>query len=609
MATTARFDVQRREELARVFVPSRMVKVWRELVKEQLRGLEVRDLHDYYDFNFNIEKRCDAIAERVLSGQYRAETPLVYKVEKKLGICRHMVLPSPSDALVFQVLADALVEDLLKTQPSKKAFYARDRHSLRLPHEVKATVGYPWFTLWPKFQKEIWGFTSAYPILVTTDLTNYYDNIALDDLRRVVAGHIHAKEALLDLLFSLIEDLAWRPDYLPRTKKGLPTIQIEAPRLMAHALLFEVDAVLKARTSDSFVRWMDDINFGVRSRDDAVRTLGELSDVLKSRGLALNLAKTQLLSAKDARHHFLISENQRLERYAKRAKRLKSAHAIASFGSQVVSELSVHLRDCDARNKDKVTKRYFSVLKTLNHDGAVDLCPKLYAADAGMRSTVVSYLCRLPFGTRVSNTLLKLLLNTRFVDDAAKFELVQGIVDWCVPTNKTGKRFVQAISTALCAPSSLSDWLCWFLFLSKYGSPSDALTAFEASKSLRRREPFLARQAATLLCRGVSVNATRVKEWWDREVSTGHSDSASVAVNLLHLAGAAFPGKSNRLYHYLFPTKQSGSYPVPKFLLLCVIAAKEQAEGIGKARPVVGHYVKDPWMVKELRAINASWFA
>jgi hypothetical protein len=110
------------------------------------------------------------------------------------------------------------------------------------------------------------------------------------------------------------------------------------------------------------------------------------------------------------------------------------------------------------------------------------------------------------------------------------------------------------------------------------------------------------------LCRGVSVNPKRVKEWWDHAVSTGHSDSASVAVNLLHLAGSAFPGRSNRLYHYLFPTKQSGSYPVSKFLLLCVIAAKEQAKGICKERPVVGHYVKDPWMIKELRAINASWF-
>ena len=36
-----------------------------------------------------------------------------------------------------------------------------------------------------------------------------------------------------------------------------------APRLLAHALLFEVDYLLKKRTQNNFVRWMDDINFGV----------------------------------------------------------------------------------------------------------------------------------------------------------------------------------------------------------------------------------------------------------------------------------------------------------------------------------------------------------
>lgn len=607
MATTARFDVQRRQELEAVFVPDRMVKVWRGLVKEQLRRLEVSDLHDYYDFNFNIESRCESIVERVLSGQYRADTPLVYKLEKKLGICRHMVLPSPSDALVFQVLADALFEDLMKAQPSKKAFYARDRHSVKLPHEIKSTVGYPWFFLWPKFQKEIWGFTSSYPILVTTDLTNYYDNIALDDLRRVVAGHVHTKEALLDLLFSLIEDLAWRPDYLPRTKKGLPTIQIEAPRLMAHALLFEVDAVLKARTGDSFVRWMDDINFGVDSQEDAVKTLGELSDVLKSRGLALNLAKTQLLSAGEARQHFMVAENRRLDRYSKRAKRLKSSAAIATFGNKLVGELSTHLKSCRARNKEKLTKRYFSVLRSIGDNGATDLCIALYRSDAGLRSTVISYLVSLPFQAKLANTMVSLLTQTRFVDDVSKLELVQGIVDWKVPLTPGGLSFIWRIAAALSSPESFSDWLCWFVFLSKYGMPSDALNAYEASRAFRRKEPFLARQAVALLCRGATVNAQRVRDLWDQEVSTGYTDAASVAVNLIHLAGAGFPSKSNRLHPYLFPSKQSGPYPTSKFLLLCLVAAHDCAKGITTTRPEVKKHVTDPWMLDEINSINPNW--
>jgi len=607
MATTARFDVQRRAELAAVFDPSRMVKVWRTLVKEQLRRLEVPDLHDYYDFNFNIESRCESIVERILSGQYRADTPLVYKLEKKLGICRHMILPSPSDALVFQVLADALYGDLIEAQPSKQAFYARDRHSLKLPHEVRSTVGYPWFFLWPRFQEEIWGFTSSYPILVTTDLTNYYDNIALDDLRRIVAGHVHAKEALLDLLFSLIEDLAWRPDYLPRTRKGLPTIQIEAPRLMAHALLFEVDAVLKARTNDSFVRWMDDINFGVKSQEDAVRTLGELSDVLKSRGLALNLAKTQLLSSSEARQHFMVAENRRLDRHSARAKKLKSPAAVAEFGRKLVVELATHLTSCRARNKEKITKRYFTVLKALGDKRASSLCIDLFRSDAGLRSTVISYLVSLPFDAKLANVIVSLLTKTGFVDDVSKLELVQGVVAWNVPTTPTGFSFIWRVAATLSSPNSFSDWLCCFVFLSKYGMPSDALNAYELSRKFRRKDPFLARQAAALLCRAATVNAKHVRDLWDREVSTGFTDAASVAVNLINLAGADFPSKRHRLYPYLFPTKQSGPYPTSKFLLLCLIAAHDSAKGLKSARPEVKKFVTDPWMFDEINSINPNW--
>jgi hypothetical protein len=242
--TTARFDIDRRTHLKQLFNRDRLCKLWRELVRDQMRRFDITDLHDYYDFNFAIEARADAIIERVLAGQYRADAPLIYRVEKKLGVCRHMMVPTPSDALVFQLLADALYPFVLDAQPSKKAFYARDRHSLQLPHEHKDVNSYPWFVLWPKFQTEIWNFSSSFKYLVSTDLTNYFDSIGLRELRHVISAIAGTKEVYLDLLFSLIEDLSWKPDYLPTSHTGLPTINIEAPRLLAHALLFEIDSVL-----------------------------------------------------------------------------------------------------------------------------------------------------------------------------------------------------------------------------------------------------------------------------------------------------------------------------------------------------------------------------
>src|SRR5262249_9541125 len=146
---------------AAVFTRQRLVAVWKDLVRQQLRRQAITDLHDYYDFHSTIDAQTDGIIERVLNGQYRSEAPVIYKLEKKLCICRHMIIPSPSDALVFQVLTDAIYPTLMKAQPSKQAYYARDRHNTTLPHEVAQEQSYPWFKLWPKFQQKIWGFSGA----------------------------------------------------------------------------------------------------------------------------------------------------------------------------------------------------------------------------------------------------------------------------------------------------------------------------------------------------------------------------------------------------------------------------------------------------------------
>jgi hypothetical protein len=141
MTTTARFDLQRRQQLPKIF--SRLQDLRTYGVKEQMRSLEIRDLHDYYDFNHAIEARTGAICDIVTSGFYRASPPLVYRSEKKLGITRHMLVPSPQDTLVLQALTDALCEDVKKAQPSGHAYYARARHTLQLPHEIRDAVGYP----------------------------------------------------------------------------------------------------------------------------------------------------------------------------------------------------------------------------------------------------------------------------------------------------------------------------------------------------------------------------------------------------------------------------------------------------------------------------------
>jgi hypothetical protein len=135
-----------------------------------------------------------------------------------------------------------------------------------------------------------------------------------------------------DLLFGLIQDISWKPDYMPYSGRGIPTTGLEAVRLLAHAFLFEIDAIMKVKSSDSFARWMDDIVIGVNSEKEAKEVISSTSDMLKSRGLALNMAKTKIINKKDALYDFQFVQNDYLTETTKKIKKNGETIKIEKIG-------------------------------------------------------------------------------------------------------------------------------------------------------------------------------------------------------------------------------------------------------------------------------------
>jgi hypothetical protein len=608
MRTTARFELQRHEQLKTLFKAETITKVWRASVKDQMRAFEIKDVYDYYDFNFAIEQQATAIAEKVLSGHYRAEAPLVYRLEKKHGVCRHLMVLSPSDALVFQLIADVLHPQIVNAQPSKGAYYARARHRLSLPHEHKDAKSYPWFVLWPKFQQDILNFTKSCRYLVTTDLTNYFDNIGLRELRHVISAITKTDEVYLDLLFALIEDLSWKPDYLPTSHKGLPTIHIDAIRLLAHALLFEVDFVLKQRTKGNFVRWMDDINFGINDLNTANVILGEVNDVLKSRGLALNLAKTEILTGTEAQKHFLFRENLRLNTLVRRTNRLKTEKAKKRVAKICELRLRDHLRDCKERNKNRITKRYLSLLRSLGIPVALKEVVEMFRREPELRPPILNYLSRLPFEKSSGDAFLRLIGETEFLDDVTLFSCIVALVDWEIPHNTRGEGFLAKVRSQLPLTKNSFGWMCEIYLLAKYGEPREVLTAQGRARKLRAKEPFFARQSMAILPRCLGIKHDEVRTIWQSEVSTGTSDSASVANNLLLFLDGNFPKPNDRVSFYLFPRNKQRPYPLSKFLLLCVLASSEARRGSKSKRQQISDHATDCWYRHWLESIHPNWF-
>ncbi|MFH0847100.1 MAG: RNA-directed DNA polymerase [Chloroflexota bacterium] len=557
-----------------------------------MRSLDIVDLHDYYDFSSNISEKAKEISTQVLKAQYRASSPLIYRLERQYGICRHIMIPAPSDALVFQTITEHLSPLLEKAQPTKKAYFSRDRHSLKLPHQFRETR-YPWDILWPKFQKDIWKFTDACSYLVVTDITNFFDNIGLRELRHIVSSRIEVKEVILDLLFNIIEQLAWTPDYLPTSLKGLPTINVESFRLLPHVMLFEIDEVLNIRSNGNFVRWMDDINIGVNSKDTAYQLLGEVNDVLKSRGLALNLSKTIIYTATEAKSHFMMDENIYLDEVDKLD---PGASDFVQKKVEFVNRFRSHLRRTDLRNWDRVTKRYFTIAAHLKVTQLQRYAYGLYLNYPSIRNNIARYLTVLGFTKSSAKIVLKLLRDVKRYDDVTLFELCRLITDWEIPRNSSGTEFIKAISKILSLPKSDFDLYCYLFFLAKYGEPYRLMNLIIHKREQWRNKQFLARQVVSVLPRIMPFKKNFAMQLLDEQMTVGPRDAASVAANI-HSLLTVEKLSSHYLYQYLFPPMPQRPYPLPKYLILTSILLSTSLKKAEKKKVCVKakEHISDPF--------------
>jgi hypothetical protein len=560
---TAHFHTQRIKVLRRIFTPAALKTLWKSVVKGQMRDFDVLDLHDYYDFTRAIDARSKQICDLVLDGRFRASKPLVYRLEKKLGIRRHMTIASPFDALVLQAIVEALRERLVKAQPSKSAYYSRDKHQLKLPHQLKNSPYELWWQLWPKFQKEIFRFSKNKKYLVVSDLTNYYDSLDLRALRTAIVHKIKAPEVLIDLMFTIVEDLGWTPDYLPRRHVGLPVVNLESFRFLAHVFLFDADEVLKRRTGNSFARWMDDINFGVNTKERATETLSDLSDTLKSRGLSLNLAKTQILTSKEALHHFCFHENVALDQVSAKLKAgTPSAHDRSTVRQQLRD--SLHSR---ARNADKITKRSLRLCAELDIRVSLDLLEEMFIERAGFRQNVSAYLSALGYSPNRSKLALQLAAAAGRLDDGAKFAVRDLVLEWDVPPSKHGQAFVKEMLRRVRRFEGEVGFCTALVIYAKFAQPHELLTFIESNRSAWETSNFAYRQVIATMPRIQKFRADKVASYLHNASNSGKSDVVSVAKNFLDLKELKALPPDVRLT--LFPTSPSKrAYPVSKFLIL-----------------------------------------
>lgn len=170
--------------------------IWKAQVRDALRKQPIPDPLENLDFHVRLDANCSAIEAEICSASYAPRQPLRFLSEKSKGLCRQLVVPTAKDALILQALSNAIWNEIKLKAPSKKSFYAPADHGFSKAIKGHAPE-YGSLSAWLAFQQTIFGFATTKKFLVVTDIANYYDFIAYDHLRNILASLSVVKEHAL----------------------------------------------------------------------------------------------------------------------------------------------------------------------------------------------------------------------------------------------------------------------------------------------------------------------------------------------------------------------------------------------------------------------------
>lgn len=552
------------KKLRDVINAPRLKYVWKSKVRESMRRQPMPDPLEHLDFHIRIDAICAAIQAEVLSAAYIPAIPIRFLAEKSKGLCRQLVIPSVKDALILQTLSDFLWAEIRSKAPTKKSFYAPEDHQFSKTIKGHSSE-YGAVQAWLKFQETIFGFAKSKKLIVVTDIANYYDTISYDHLRNILADYASAGEHALDLLIYTLSCMLWQPDYMPRVPVGLPQAQLDAPRLLAHCFLFEIDEMLSHNKSIDFARYMDDMDIGVDSLREAREILRDLDLALQTRQIRLNSGKTKILDDQQARLHFKIRENMLLDRLSDRIQRKIAAGAPLDREQRLIEKaIRTGLRKgifFDG-NGEKIFKRLlnFSRVTGAHVDDAVF---ELVLRDwPNLRRSVLMWWYNSNHPERKLNLLHEALRDGNLIDDAARMEIAVALV--CA-------RLPSTMLTALLLPeiiNSVDHKTVWGFYskvwmLSKYGGSAELLRVIEETVSLWVTRENLSRLVAGLYPRFLGTPQQgkfeaiirRAGNAWSMPVMQFHEDLAKGTVGysaIKKFIVATNPSLPNKISHSKF---------------------------------------------------------
>ncbi len=419
-------------------------------------------------------------------------------------------------------------------------------------------------------------------------------------LRNILSSFDGQHEVILDILISLLDQLSWRPDYLPSPSIGLPQVQFDAPRLLAHIYLFEIDELLKARTSDRFVRWVDDMTLAVPSQEAGKLLLRDLDTLLQMRGLRLNSGKTKILSASAAAKYFHRGENARIDAFAARVKALKGAGGASRkiLITDIRSAFKAFSGTLPQGHHFKVCARYVGLAADLRSNFAVTFMRRNFNSEPELRDVFYRYARALGPNARVFSILDKYIRSEHAIDDASICHIAQVLVDWELPNLDPIRLQIRSLARLMKQTKFISRsphrFSASLVVNVKYETESGLVNFIRRSKRLWSRSEYLSRQVCAAAARVRDL--TFLEECGDGAIDHGFRSATSVVSEIKKLR-AVKATLTPSLRGYINNGKNMTTYKIHRFLIsLSILRAPKISKKLKiELKNEILLYVSDPF--------------
>lgn len=558
----------RRKELRPLFTSGVIRRIWKDKVRTGMRRHHLPDPVDHMDFHLNLSAEAAQLETTILSGSDAPGQSRRILVEKSRGLCRQIVIPNVRDAIVLQCLSDGLYSDIRGREPTKQAFFEPEDHSFSKQDKVFKLADYGSFRAWLNFQQELLKFSQSKKFVVVTDIANYYDTIGYNHLRNIISDlNIGARESVLDMLIFVLSGLLWQPDYMPRVEMGLPQINNDAPRILAHCFLYELDKFVNSKCGLDFARYMDDIDVGVDTTLEAKEILKCIDLVLQTRQVRLNSGKTQILSQTEAAWHFRARDNAFLSSVEHLIERKVAAKQSLARERKLLKKWLVKTYRADrfqGGNGEKVLKRCLKLAHKIGAEVGDQFLYELAVKGPSLREPVLRLFTQLPPSPRRISAIHQLLIDGNLVDDASYVMIATALVEMQVPTFA---RFRPRIDVLLndFPEESMFQQFAKLWIASKYAKQSDLMDLVSRLRPNWHSDEWLARMVGGLFPRFIKSKFAS-----DFRSMIRSSDSkAANAVYDLHDATYRDASGFMKIYEYVRsgnPSKRIGTTH-PRYLL------------------------------------------